>query len=191
MAALLVPTTLVDAAVIWNEATDGLLNRTPGSTQVPAIGSTVIGMNEVIGEAQVVPRVGGNFTNFPDHFSVTIPLNQELVGLTISATADYPGDAFGGFYASASGAYDGQGNLGTWQFNSVPAVHDIFADLSIVTPLAAGTYSMNIYPLSNASGQGGTLSYTVQLETMQVPEPSAALLLCFSSFAVVLRRSRT
>src|SRR5580658_4527287 len=105
------------ATVLWNEATNGTLTSYPyaptnGTYVIHPIGTATDDVNYVIGSVSLVPN-GGNFYSYDDSFSFIVPQNRRFTGLVLTESANYPAFAFGGLCDSATGIYDGTGDLGT------------------------------------------------------------------------------
>jgi hypothetical protein len=175
-AALVAINTARGATVLWDEQVNGILDGFPFAPTnlefvIHPIGVAADEVNYVRGSILTIPT-GPNFYDADeDEFWFTVPPGRQLTGLTLTQTNTYNAYAWGGFYASTNGPWDGTGLLGDpygWHAHNVPGPNDIFALLGISSNLPSGPYSLNVIPGSYALPGPDTVHYTLTILTEPV-----------------------
>lgn len=165
------------ATMLWDEEIDGTLDpyaEWPTNKFVRAVGVASDEVNMVRGVVTLAPYFppwGTIYGATSDAFSFIVPQDRQLVGILLTQIGDYDLSAWGGIYASATGPWDGAGQLpGTeygWHATDVNGTNDIFVMLGI-SILPGGVYALNVYPHGRPP-DAATLRYTMYILTAPAP----------------------
>ena len=175
------------ATVLWDEDVNGSLDplfRWPTNADyfIHPIGTASDDVNLVRSSVTVAPVTlpfGYYYAATEDAFYFDVPAGRQLTGLALTEICDYSTYVSGGIYASATGAWDGAGQLpGTeygWHATQVNGTNDIFAQFGI-SVLPSGTYSLNPGPnvFVHSPWDGpipgpASMRYTLYIFTAPVP----------------------
>jgi hypothetical protein len=74
-------TAIGQGTVLWNESVNGELSR--DFSNPTTLASLQVGTNSVIGMTENVPT-GGNWSSYPDYFTITIPGGVSVSGVYLS-----------------------------------------------------------------------------------------------------------
>lgn len=163
--------------VLWNDSVNG----SPSGIQ--PVGTTSSGVNLIEGFGTIVAN-GGNFIDTGDSFSFIVPTGNEITGMSLTISGNYPLEALAGLWDSPTGANNGTGQINSRSSDLIytgPGTYNIFSTIG-VSDLAAGDYSTDIYTeTSLANGNQlsgtGTMDYTLSINTAAaVPEPASWML---------------
>ena len=169
---ILLPASLVNAAVVYDESTQGDLPEQ--FTLSPQL-NFLPGSNQILGTFGK-SSMQGDFDS--DTIRFMVPNGDEVTSVTLTTTL--PGNSFVVFYylTSPSGSRDEVGA-------SVPGSAPIFTEFM---PLAAGTSNVAISGYGGFASLPAIAAYTWDFEVQPVPEPSTLTLLALGIVGLVVVR---
>jgi hypothetical protein len=181
----------VGAATIYNEATSGDLSD---SGLAPTSITVGLGSNQIFG------TTGRGAALDRDYFTINVPLNFELAGITVLPGTQSGGVSFIGLEAGSqvtlpTTAADATGLLGWWHYSPSDINTNILPEMAVPSmgstgftpPLAADAYSFWVQDFNT-----GSFAYGFDISVAPAPEPATygMVLAALGVLAVVRSRGR-